>query len=76
MISIILTIIFLSKTASYDSKRKKFKKKADKLDTSMYAAGFLGVAMSIWTAIACVLIGLAVVSFVMMLDSQEQMQQG
>ena len=72
VISIILTIIFLSKTASYDSKRKKFKKKADKLDTSMYAAGFLGVAMSIWTAIACVLIGLAVVSFVMMLIAKNR----
>mgnify|MGYP001070974249 CR=1 FL=1 len=72
VISIILTIIFLSKTASYDSKRKKFKKKADKLDTSMYTAGFLGVAMSIWTAIACVLIGLAVVSFVMMLIAKNR----
>ncbi|MDE6474952.1 MAG: hypothetical protein K2L70_07630, partial [Clostridia bacterium] len=73
VISIILTIIFLSKTASYDSKRKKFKKKADKLDTSMYAGGaFLGVAMSIWTAIACVLIGLAVVSLVMMLIAKSR----
>ena len=72
VISIILTIIFLSKTAKYDNERKKFKKKADKLDTSMYAAGFLGVAMSIWTAIACVLIGLAVVSFVMMLIAKNR----
>ncbi|MDE7191767.1 MAG: hypothetical protein K2O35_04810, partial [Clostridia bacterium] len=72
VISIILTIIFLSKTASYDSKRKKFNKKADKLDTSMYAGAFLGVAMSIWTAIACVLIGLAVVSLVMMLIAKSR----
>ncbi|MDE7349293.1 MAG: hypothetical protein K2N53_06485, partial [Clostridia bacterium] len=56
VISIILTIIFLSKTASYDSKRRKYNKKADKLDTSMYAGAYLGIAMSIWTAIACVLI--------------------
>ncbi|MDE6372433.1 MAG: hypothetical protein K2L61_02705, partial [Clostridia bacterium] len=72
IISIILTIIFLSKTASYDSKRRKYNKKADKLDASMYAGAFLGVAMSIWTAIACVLIGLAVVSFVMMLIAKSR----
>ncbi|MDE5911510.1 MAG: hypothetical protein K2H24_04170, partial [Clostridia bacterium] len=71
VISIILTIIFLSKTASYDSKRKKFNKKAEKLET-MYAGAFLGVAMSIWTAIACVLIGLAVISFVMMLIAKSR----
>ncbi|MDE5756953.1 MAG: hypothetical protein K2I23_07680 [Clostridia bacterium] len=71
VISIILTIIFLSKTASYDSKRKKFNKKADKLE-SMYAGAFLGVAMSIWTAIACVLMGLAVVSFIMMLIAKSR----
>ncbi|MDE6870013.1 MAG: hypothetical protein K2J75_04725, partial [Clostridia bacterium] len=72
VISIILTIIFLSKTASYDSKRRKYNKKADKLDTSMYAGAFLGVAMTIWTAIACVLMGLAVVSFVMMLIAKSR----
>ncbi|MDE7209328.1 MAG: hypothetical protein K2O31_05530, partial [Clostridia bacterium] len=72
VISIILTIIFLSKTASYDSKRRKYNKKADKLDTSMYAGAFLGVAMTIWTAIACVLMGLAVISFVMMLIAKSR----
>ncbi|MDE7349076.1 MAG: hypothetical protein K2N53_05380, partial [Clostridia bacterium] len=72
VISIILTIIFLSKTASYDSKRRKYNKKADKLDSSMYAGAYLGVAMTIWTAIACVLIGLAVVSFVMMLIAKSR----
>ncbi|MDE6361763.1 MAG: hypothetical protein K2L53_02175, partial [Clostridia bacterium] len=72
VISIILTIIFLSKTASYDSKRRKYNKKADKLDSSMYAGAYLGIAMSIWTAIACVLIGLAVVSFVMMLIAKNR----
>ncbi|MDE6372192.1 MAG: hypothetical protein K2L61_01465, partial [Clostridia bacterium] len=72
IISIILTIIFLSKTASYDSKRRKYNKKADKLDSSMYAGAYLGLAMSIWTAIACVLVGLAVVSFVMMLIAKSR----
>ncbi|MDE6211287.1 MAG: hypothetical protein K2G42_04895, partial [Clostridia bacterium] len=72
VISIILTIIFLSKTAKYDNERKKFKKKSDKLETSMYAGAFLGVAMTIWTAIACVLIGLAVVSLIMMLAAKSR----
>ncbi|MDE5756376.1 MAG: hypothetical protein K2I23_04730 [Clostridia bacterium] len=73
VISAILTIVFLSKTASYDAKRKKFNKKADKLGSGVYAAApFLGLATSIWTAIACVLIGLAVVSFVMMLIAKSR----
>ena len=72
VISIILTIIFLSKTASYDSKRRKYNKKTDKLDTSMYAGSYLGIAMTIWTAIASVLIGLAVISFVMMLVAKSR----
>ncbi|MDE6604938.1 MAG: hypothetical protein K2K85_02825, partial [Clostridia bacterium] len=72
IISIILTIIFLSKTASYDSKRRKYNKKAEKLDTSMYAGAYLGVAMTIWTAIACVLMGLAVISLVMMLIAKSR----
>ncbi|MDE6372510.1 MAG: hypothetical protein K2L61_03090, partial [Clostridia bacterium] len=67
-----LTIIFLSKTASYDSKRRKYNKKADKLEASMYAGTYLGLAMSIWTAIACVLIGLAVISFIMMLIAKSR----
>ncbi|MDE5756806.1 MAG: hypothetical protein K2I23_06930, partial [Clostridia bacterium] len=71
VISIILTIVFLSKTASYDNKRKKFVKKADKLNMA-YAGAYLGIATTIWTAIACVLIGLAVMSLVMMLISKSR----
>ncbi|MDE7192108.1 MAG: hypothetical protein K2O35_06550, partial [Clostridia bacterium] len=71
-ISIILIIIFLSKTAGYESKRKKYKKKADKLDTTVYAGAFLGLAITGWTAIACVLMGLAVVSFVIMLIAKSR----
>ena len=67
ILSIILTMTFLSKAVGYNSKRKKFNKKADKLDSVVYAGAFLGMAMSGWTAIACVLMGLAVVSFVIML---------
>ncbi|MDE6362199.1 MAG: InlB B-repeat-containing protein, partial [Clostridia bacterium] len=71
-ISIILIIIFLSKTAGYESKRKKYKKKTDKLDTTVYAGAFLGLAITGWTAIACVLMGLAVVSFVIMLIAKSR----
>ncbi|MDE5755935.1 MAG: hypothetical protein K2I23_02470, partial [Clostridia bacterium] len=67
VISIILIIIFLSKTAGYEGKRKKFKKKTDKLESSVYAGAFLGLAMSGWTAIAVVLMILAVASLVIML---------
>ncbi|MDE6362642.1 MAG: hypothetical protein K2L53_06650, partial [Clostridia bacterium] len=72
VISIILIIIFLFKTAGYESKRKKFNKKADKLESSVYAGAFLGLAMTGWTAIACVLMGLAVVSLVIMLIAKSR----
>ncbi|MDE7348771.1 MAG: hypothetical protein K2N53_03835, partial [Clostridia bacterium] len=78
VISLILTIIFLAKTAKFDNERKKYKKKTDKLDTSVYAMAylgappFLGIAMSIWTAIACVMIGLAVVSLIMMIAAKSR----
>ncbi|MDE6471477.1 MAG: hypothetical protein K2L52_00420, partial [Clostridia bacterium] len=71
VISIILIMIFLSKTAGYNSKRKKFNKKAEKLDT-VYAGVFLGMAMTAWTAIACVLMGLAVVSLVIMIIAKKK----
>ncbi|MDE7191209.1 MAG: hypothetical protein K2O35_01875, partial [Clostridia bacterium] len=78
-ISLLLTIIFLAKTAKFDNERKKYKKKSDKLDTSAYAmaylgtsSSFLGIAMSIWTAIACVMIGLAVVSLIMMVAAKSR----
>ncbi|MDE6276183.1 MAG: hypothetical protein K2M75_06580 [Clostridia bacterium] len=73
VISIILTLIFLSKTAGYEGKRKKFNKKADKIETSsVYAGAFLGLAMTGWTAIACALMGLAVVSLVIMLIAKSR----
>ncbi|MDE5756948.1 MAG: hypothetical protein K2I23_07655, partial [Clostridia bacterium] len=72
VISIILIIVFLSKTAGYESKRKKFNKKADKLESSVYAGAFLGLAISGWTAIACVLMALTVVSLVIMLIAKSR----
>ncbi|MDE6473835.1 MAG: hypothetical protein K2L70_01890 [Clostridia bacterium] len=72
IISIILIIIFLSKTAGYESKRKKYKKKADKLETTVYAGAFLGLAITGWTAIACTLMGLAVASLVIMIIAKNR----
>ncbi len=66
IIGLILTIAFLSKMCSCESKRKKAKKKIDKY-TSYYAGVFLGIAIGGWTAIACSLAGMAVVSFAAML---------
>ncbi len=57
----------MSKTSGYESKRKKYNKKSDKLETIYAVAPFLGIAVSGWTAIACTLMGLAVASFVIML---------
>ncbi|MDE6474164.1 MAG: hypothetical protein K2L70_03615 [Clostridia bacterium] len=72
IISIVLIIIFLSKTAGYESKRKKYKKKADKLETVYAIAPFLGMAESGWTAIACTLMGLAVASLVIMIIAKNR----
>ncbi|MCX4363321.1 MAG: InlB B-repeat-containing protein, partial [Clostridia bacterium] len=71
-ISIILIIVFLSKTAGYESKRKKYNKKAEKFESIYAAAPFLGIAMSGWTAIACVLMGLAAASLVIMLIAKSR----
>ena len=70
VISIILIMIFLTKTAGYNSKRKKFNKKAEKLDT-VYSVVW-GMPMAAWTGIACTLMGLAVVSLVIMLIAKKK----
>ncbi|MDE5755772.1 MAG: hypothetical protein K2I23_01630 [Clostridia bacterium] len=72
LISIILIILFISKTAKYEEERKKFNKKSDKLESSVYAGAFLGLAISGWTAIACVLMALAVVTFIIMLIAKSR----
>ena len=66
---LILAISFFAKMASYESKRKRACKKADKYDNAMYAAatGLFGLATNIWLVIMCVSIGLAAVSFILML---------
>ncbi len=66
-ISILLIIIFMSKGFGYASKAKQSKKMAESKFKTYYAGAFLGLAFSGWTAIACVLMGLAVLSLVFMI---------
>ena len=66
-VSIILIIIFMSKGIGYASKAKQSKKMAQSKFKEYYAGTFLGLAFSGWTAIACVLMGLAVLSLVFMI---------
>ena len=73
-ISIVLIIIFMAKTAGYESRRKKANKKIEKYESAVYAAttGLFGLATTAWTAIACVLMGMAVASFVIMLVAKNR----
>ena len=71
-ISIILTIAFLSKTASNESKRKKAKKVMEKKYNTFYATAFLGISVTNWTVIASVLMGTAVLSLIFMIISQKR----
>ena len=66
-VSIILIIIFMSKGIGYASKAKQSKKMAESKFKTYYAGAFLGLAFGGWTAIACVLMGLAVLSLVFMI---------
>ncbi|MDE7348668.1 MAG: hypothetical protein K2N53_03300, partial [Clostridia bacterium] len=68
VVSIILIIIFTSKGIGYANKRKKAKRSKEKY-ANYYAGatGLFGLAMTAWTAIACTLMGVAVLSFVFML---------
>ena len=73
-ICLILTVSFLLKTASYESKRKRANKKADKYDNEMYvmATGLFGWASNTWMIIMCVMIGMAVASLVIMLIAKSR----
>ncbi|MDE6211746.1 MAG: hypothetical protein K2G42_07220, partial [Clostridia bacterium] len=73
-ISIVLIIAFLAKAASYESRRKRANKTVNERYKSYYAGavGLFGLAMTSWTAIACVLMGLAVVSLIIMLIAKSR----
>ncbi len=68
VISIILIIIFTTKGIGYANKRKKAKRATEKY-ANYYAGatGLFGLAMTAWTAIACTLMGVAVMSLVFMI---------
>ncbi|MDE7337443.1 MAG: hypothetical protein K2N32_04940, partial [Clostridia bacterium] len=67
VISIILILIFTSKGINYASRRRENKKIMQSKYSTFYATAFLGISVTNWTVIACVLMGVAVLSFVFML---------
>ncbi|MDE6757779.1 MAG: hypothetical protein K2J89_00710, partial [Clostridia bacterium] len=70
VISIILIIIFTSKGIGYENKRKENKRAIESKYNTFYAVsgtGLFGLSMTNWTIIACVLMGMAVLSFIFML---------
>ena len=72
VISIILILIFASKGFGYLSKSKQNKRMAESKYKTYYAGAFLGLATAGWTAIACVLMGLAVLSIVFMIIAKSK----
>ncbi|MDE6371959.1 MAG: hypothetical protein K2L61_00275, partial [Clostridia bacterium] len=73
-VCIILIIAFLAKAASYESRRKRANKTVDERYKSYYAGatGLFGLAMTSWTVIACVLMGLAAASLVIMIIAKSR----
>ncbi len=71
-ISIILILIFMGKTASFESRRNRAKKIEKAKYSSFYASAFLGISASGWTAIACVLMGLAFASLAIMIIAKNR----
>ncbi|MDE6614864.1 MAG: hypothetical protein K2K24_05080, partial [Clostridia bacterium] len=71
VISIVLTLIFISKGIGYAGKRKKIKKTIDKKYSTAYYAvggmGLFGLPYNTWTIIACIMVGVAVLAFIFML---------
>ncbi|MBD5100642.1 MAG: hypothetical protein HDT29_05180, partial [Clostridiales bacterium] len=70
ILSILLTIIFMSKGIGYAGKRKKAKKTIEKRYTAYYVisgVGLFGLPNTTWTVIACILAGVAVLAFIFML---------
>ena len=72
IISIILILIFASKGFGYLSKSKQNKRMAESKYKTYYAGAFLGLAAAGWTAVACVLMALAVLSIVFMIIAKSK----
>ncbi|MDE5548833.1 MAG: hypothetical protein K2J13_01125, partial [Clostridia bacterium] len=72
VISIILMLIFISKTVGYENKRKQNKKTIDKKYSTFYGITLFGLATTTWTLIACVLMGGALLTFIIMLVAKNK----
>ncbi|MDE5990340.1 MAG: hypothetical protein K2H36_02015, partial [Clostridia bacterium] len=70
LICIILILIFTGKGIGYANKRKKIKKNIERKYSTYYAAagtGLFGLTYTNWTIVACIMIGVTVLSFIFML---------
>ena len=72
IISIILMLIFISKTVGYENKRKQNKKTIDKKYSTFYGITLFGLTTMTWTLIACVLMGGALLTFIIMLVAKNK----
>ena len=72
IISIILMLIFISKTIGYENKRKQNKKTIDKKYSTFYGITLFGLTTMTWTLIACVLMGGALLTFIIMLVAKNK----
>ncbi|MDE5990039.1 MAG: hypothetical protein K2H36_00465, partial [Clostridia bacterium] len=69
-VSILLILIFTGKGLGYASKRRKIKKTIEKKYSAYYAiagTGLFGLPNMTWTIVACIMAGVAVLSFIFML---------
>ncbi|MDE5990402.1 MAG: hypothetical protein K2H36_02335, partial [Clostridia bacterium] len=70
LICIILILIFTGKGIGYANKRKKIKKNIERKYSTYYAAagtGLFGLTYTNWTIVACVMMGVTVLSFIFMI---------
>ncbi|MDE5549117.1 MAG: hypothetical protein K2J13_02570, partial [Clostridia bacterium] len=72
VISIILMLIFITKTIGYENKRKQNKKTIDKKYSTFYGITLFGLTTMTWTLIACVLMGGALLTFIIMLVAKSK----
>ncbi|MBD5099948.1 MAG: hypothetical protein HDT29_01415 [Clostridiales bacterium] len=72
IISIILMLVFISKTIGYENKRKQNKKTIEKKYNTFYGIALFGLTTMTWNLIACVLMCGALVTFIIMLIAKKK----
>ncbi|MBD5101060.1 MAG: hypothetical protein HDT29_07455, partial [Clostridiales bacterium] len=72
VISIILMLVFISKTIGYENKRKQNKKTIEKKYSTFYGITLFGLTTMTWNLIAGVLMGGALVTFIIMLVAKSK----